>query len=179
MTNELNKTDLAVDCFLVALKTEGFVKKSPFWYLDTEETILVLKADIWRFEGRAKDLYIRFGIWIKILADEVYLKEFEGYNIIIDPLFPKRYCCHIRFSLGLSEKDGDAANGIFYFRKRSSPNEVDKYILNKDGMPVLRQLSTIKGIVQSFNDGVFEYAGIDQSAKELIESARQNIAKDL
>lgn len=74
-------SSLLKDALAAPLRTLGFVKKSNNWYLETEETILVVNLQKSQY---GEQYYVNCG---------VTLKSFGG-----DP-FPKEHLCDIRFRL--------------------------------------------------------------------------------
>lgn len=70
----------------IPLKSAGFKKKSSSWYLDGQDTIVVvnLQRSNW-----SRCYYVNIGIWLKALLEVTFPKHYQCHiDLRLDELFP-------------------------------------------------------------------------------------------
>jgi ankyrin repeat protein len=168
VTSNTKSTNPVLKGLSVIMKKEGFIRKASNWYLNTDETILV--ANI---QSCYSSRYINFGIWIKKLADKEYINSFKKYNTVVKQEHPKHYQCHIYFRpIHFPESINPIAEAVFNLEDMSVSNEDrQKYIvewLDKYEMPLLKQCSTIEGIIKAIFENKFKFELIRIEVKKFI-----------
>lgn len=161
------------------MKREGFKKRSNNWYLNTDETILTVNI-----QSDLNSKYINFGIWVKRLANKEYLDRFKEYKIALNEEFPRYFQCHIYFRpVHFPMEIKSIAREVFNLSSELISNEErEKYIIewmNAYELPILKQCSTIPGIVKALNNGKFKGALIKKEIKMLIISCLLSLLKNL
>jgi hypothetical protein len=138
-----------------ALKTHGFKKKYRTWYLELDETILVvnLQKSQW-----SRLFYINLGVWLKALGEEK---------------FPKEYHCHINGRLeSLAANDRELIHQALDLEDESVSAEERTNVIvsaiNQLAMPLLLKCGTEAGVKASFLKGELEDMLIAVAAQELL-----------
>jgi hypothetical protein len=172
MTIDSKEPSAILKGLTTVMKKEGFKRKSNNWYQNNDETILVVNLQ--SEYGNLK--FINFAVWVKKLADAPYLLRLQKYKV--NPELPRENHCHIRFRLyAVLPKDK-----FEVLRKLENINNVEFTDIEREklitefieiyGMPLLKQCSTIGGIIKALNDNKFKAAFVHWKAAELVASTK-------
>ena len=144
------------------LEGHGFKAKTGNWYLEKDETVLVVNLQKSQY---GQQYYLNFGVSLKQLNAE---------------RFPKEQFCHIRYRLASLIPDSlrlkyDATFDLERFPDSDDVKKSDiNSFLDNYGLPLLFRCATVNGIADAMRDGslskVFVHAALKNfMAKESSE----------
>ena len=141
--------------FEAALKSARFIKKSGSWYLENDETILVVNL---QKSNYGDQYYVNLAVWVKALGDATY---------------PKENKCHI--CLRIDSLVDEKAVKCFDGEKSLSQEKRAALItglMESKAIPFLMECASLKGIGMQMASGGFEDALVNFRVEELIRNAR-------